>query len=101
MTDCQVKKLVKNTRSRLSGCDVFRELETPPLSMVQNSSHFFLQLNLSIPDIERKKIHRIMGYGNPSLFGTLTGNIQIYIDGTFNIVPYPFYQCLIIMVYDI
>ena len=23
MTDCQVKKLVKNTRSRLTGCDVF------------------------------------------------------------------------------
>ena len=101
MTDCQVKKLVKNTRSRLTGCYVFREMEKPPLSMVQDSSHFFLQFNLSIPCMETKKIHRIMGYGNPSLFGTLSGNVQIYIDGTFNIVPHPFYQCLIIMVYDV
>ena len=75
MTDCQVKKLVKNTRARISDCDVFRELEKPPLSMVQNSSNFFLQFNLSIPDIETKKIHRILGYGNPSLFGTLSGNM--------------------------
>ena len=64
MTDCQVKKLVKNTRARISDCDVFRELKIPPLSMVQNSSNFFLQFNLSIPDIETKNIHRIMGYGN-------------------------------------
>ena len=69
--------------------------------MVQISSHFFLQFNLSIPDIETKTIHRILGYGNPSLFGTLSGNVQIYIDGTFSIVPHPFNQCLIIMVYDI
>ena len=42
LTDCQVKNLVKNTRARLRGCDVFRELGKPPLSMVQDSSHFFL-----------------------------------------------------------
>ena len=101
MSNCQVKHLVKNIRSKLSGCDMFRELESAPLSMVQNISHFFLQFNFSIPDIKTKKMHRILAYGNPSLFGTLSGNVQIYIDGTFNIVPHPFCQCLIIMVYDI
>ena len=80
---------------------MFRELESAPLSMVQNILHFFLQFNLSIPDIKTKKMHRILVYENPSLFGTLSGNVQIYIDGTFNIVPHPFCQCLIIMVYDI
>ena len=101
MSDCQVKKLVTQSGVKVSGSDVFRELEKQPLSMVQISSHFFLQFNLSIPDIETKKIHRILGYGNPSLFGTLSGNVQIYIDGTFSIVSHPFYQCLIIIVYDI
>ena len=75
MSDFQVNNSVKNTRAKISGCNVFRELEKPPLSMVKNSSHLFLQFNLSIPDIETKKIHRILGYGNPSLFGTLSGNM--------------------------
>ena len=34
MTNCQVKNLVKNTRAKLSCCDIFRELEKPPLSVV-------------------------------------------------------------------
>ena len=75
MSDFQVNNSVKNTRAKISGCNDFRELEKPPLSMVKNSSHLFLQFNLSIPDIETKKIHRILGYGNPSLFGTLSGNM--------------------------
>ena len=101
MSDNQVKNLVKNTRAKINGSDLIRKLESEPLSMVQNSSNFFLQFNLTIPDCETRKMHRIIGYGNPALFGTLAGNVQIYIDGTFNIVPHPFYQCLIIMVYDI
>ena len=101
MSDCQVKKLVTNTRAKISGCDVFRKLEKPPLSMVQRFSHFFLQFNLSIPDIETMKMNIILGYSNPSLFGTLISNVQIYIDITFSIILHPFYQYLIIMVYDI
>ena len=61
---------------------------------------FFLQFNAAISDPETKKIERIVGYGNPSLFGILKGKVQIYIDGTFRIVPSPFYQCLIIMCFD-
>ena len=34
MTNCQVKNLVKNARAKLSCCDIFRELEKPPLSVV-------------------------------------------------------------------
>ena len=69
--------------------------------MIKNLSLFFLQINLSIPDTETKKIHRIMCFGNSSLFGTLACNVQIYIDVTFNIIPIPFFQCLIVMVYKV
>ena len=65
-----IKQLVNNICARISGCDTFQELEKPPLSMVKNISHLFFQFNLFIPDIETKKIHRIFGYDNPSLFGT-------------------------------
>ena len=57
--------------------------------------------SVTIPDPGTGKLERLLGYGNPSLFGTLNGKIQIYIDGTFRIVPHPFYQCLIIMVFDV
>ena len=42
-----------------------------------------------------------MVYGNPSLLGTMVGDIQVYIDDTFRIYPSQFYQCLIIMVFDL
>ena len=65
-----VKQVVNNIRAKRSGCDTLRELEKPSLSMVNNTSHLFFQFNLFIPDIETKKIHKIFGYDNPSLFAT-------------------------------
>ena len=44
-------------------------------------------------------MERVIGYGNPSLFGHLGRGVQAFIDGTFRIVPHPFYQVLIIMIY--
>ena len=42
-----------------------------------------------------------MGFRNQCLFGSLLWKwVQLYIDGTFKIVPDPFYQCLIIMTFD-
>jgi hypothetical protein len=43
---------------------------------------------------------RAMVFGNPALISLLK-NIQldIFVDATFDCIPYPFYQCLIIMVY--
>ena len=100
LSDLQVKKHVKYVRIKANGDDIFRTLERPPLSMVKASSFFFLQFNLSITDAESGKLDRIVGFGNPVLFGLLSGKVQIYIDSTFRIVPHPFYQCLIIMVFD-
>ena len=31
----------------------------------------------------------------------MNGKVQVYIDGTFRIVPNPFYQCLIVIVFDV
>ena len=43
-TDCQVKTLVKNTRTKVGGGDVFRTLEKPPMNMVKSSDQFFYSL---------------------------------------------------------
>ena len=101
MSDVQVKHYVKNVCSKDNGTGISRSLECTPLLMVQDYSFFSSQFNLSYADVETKKIHRILGYGNLLLFGTLAGKVQVYIDGTFNIVPYPFYQYLIVMMYDV
>ena len=43
----------------------------------------------------------MMIFANPYLLGLLTGLVDIFIDATFSpCTPNPFYQCLIIMVYD-
>ena len=42
-----------------------------------------------------------MVYRNPSLLGTMVGDVQVYIDDTFRICPSQIYQCLIIMVFDL
>ena len=61
----------------------------------------FLQFNQIVFDNETQKFERIMVYGNSSLFGILSGDVQLYIDGTFRIYPFQFYQCLIIMGFDV
>ena len=69
--------------------------------MVQNSNYWFLQFSCAITDNETNKLEKIVGFGNPCLLGSLLGKgVQLYIDGTFKIVPNPFYQCLIIMAFD-
>ena len=100
LTDVQVKDLVKNTRIKNSGSDIFRELESPPLSMVHNGTRLFLQFNSCISNLANNTYDRVIGWGNPALFGLLRINMcQLFIDGTFSIVPYPFYQCLVLMVF--
>ena len=101
LSDNQIKNVVKNRRAEATGGDIFREMEKPKYAMVKDSNFWFMQFNIALPDPSTNKLHRIMGYGNPSLFGLLHGKVQLFIDGTFKIVPHPFYQCLIIMVYDV
>ena len=70
------------------------------LSKMKDSANFFLQFNITFPNEFDGKLERIIGYGNPALFRVFGGNSQVFIDGTFRICPKPFYQCLILMVFD-
>ena len=51
-------------------------------------------------DENTKKFERCVVYGNPALFGCLKGKVHLFIDATFRCTPHPFYQTLIIMVFD-
>lgn len=92
---------IKNSRTKQNGNDVFRTIEMTNLSKMKNSHLFFLQFNITFPnELADGKLERIIGFGNPSLFRVFGGNSKIFIDGTFKVCPKPFYQCLIIMVFD-
>ena len=60
----------------------------------------FLQFNLTFPSSFTGKLERVIGFGSPALFQCIGGNQKVFINGTFKIVPKPFYQCLIVMVFD-
>ena len=100
INDVQVKAIVKNTRHREYGTDMFVKLETDEVSMMKDSDRWFLQFNCLLTDPKDGKRSRMVGFANPRLIGLLNGNVQIYIDGTFKVCPFPFYQCLIVMVYN-
>ena len=101
MTDVHFKALVYNTRTRENSNDVWRILERTLLSMIEDSNFSFLQFNQLIFNNETRNVDRIMVHGNPSLFETLAGEVQLHIDGTLRIYTSQFYQRLIIMVFDL
>ena len=39
-------------------------------------------------------------YNNQSSTKSFFAQVQMFVDATFRIVPHPFYQCLIVMVFD-
>ena len=69
---------------------------------MRNSNKFFLQFNSTIVDDtkEQTTMERIIGFGNPYLFYYLSNAKSLYIDATFSIAPKPFYQCLVVMVFE-
>ena len=99
-TEYQVINRCRNARAALNGSDVYRTIESPEIAKFRNSNLWFLQFNISLPVKNDEKLDRIIRMGNPSLFSLLSGNNELFIDGTFKIVPKPFYQVLVIMCYD-
>jgi hypothetical protein len=65
----QAESHVYRTRNKANGRDIFRTIEAPPVSMVLNSKHNFLQFNFTVPNGD--KTERVTGWGNPGLFGVL------------------------------
>ena len=57
------------------------------------------QFNCTFSDDDRSdKTQRSIGWENPTLFLYIRArDVDIFIDGTFSITPFPFYQCLILM----
>ena len=86
----QVINKVNNASTKSNGGDVFHALDQPAMDMVQNSNFFFLQLNAAVLDNNTGNLQRLMGFGNPVIFGVLKGKgANIYIDGTFHIASHP------------
>ena len=99
-TSSQVINKCRNARALLHNGDVYRTIETPKIGRFRDSQLWFLQFNISLPVKNAEKVDRIIGFGHPALFPLISGNSELFIDGTFGIVPKPFYQVLIVMCYD-
>ena len=102
LTDNQVMSRVRNVRLQIQGSDWLWSIENSELARMRNSYKFFLQFNCTIADDtnEQTTIERIIGFGNPYLFYYLSNAKSVYIDATFLIAPKPFYQCLVIMIFE-
>ena len=75
INDVQVKAIVKNTRHREYGTDMFVKLETDEVSMMKDSDRWFLQFNCLLTDPKDGKRSRMVGFANPRLIGLLNGNV--------------------------
>jgi len=102
LTRYQVITRVWNIRTKLQGPDLVQNVEDTQLARMKNSNKFFLQFNCSIADDtkEQTTIERIMGFGNPYLFYYMTHAEHLFVDATFSVAPKPFYQCLVVMIFD-
>ena len=102
LTDYQVTTRVLNTRLQHQESDLLQNIENSELARMKNSNKIFLQFNCVIADDmkEQTTMERIVGFGNPYLFYYLTHAQSLYIDATFTVVPNPFYQCLVVMIFE-
>mmetsp|Transcript_18023 Transcript_18023/g.32666 ORF Transcript_18023/g.32666 Transcript_18023/m.32666 type:complete len:108 (-) Transcript_18023:337-660(-) len=47
-------------------------------------------------------MQKMMCFSKPELLDLLAyPELQMFVDATFDVVPHPFYQCLIIMIFDV
>jgi len=102
MNCVEVKQRVNCVRAKRSGnSDFFRIIEQPLLAhLTPEDNRNYLQFNI-LRSLEGELV-RITGWANPDLMNYLKyPQTDVYIDGTFKCVPHPYYQCVIIMVYDI
>jgi hypothetical protein len=100
----QVLNLIKNTRTELNqGNAIAAITDTPDYYLMTDSKSAFVRYQASMPNPENetKPMMRMMVFGNPELLRLLKGrNLDLYMDATFDCCPDPFYQCLIIMIYE-
>ena len=97
LTTNQMEKRVYNHRRELKGGDIWRTLESDACRFTSDG-HTFLQFNQAA--VVGGKVHRMIGFGHPTLMKKMKGKKHFNVDATFKICPKPFKQCLIIMVWD-
>ena len=100
----QVKNLTKSSRTKLGFGNFISTVEmVPEYRQMSDTKRAFLHCSATFPHPDKtEEVMRIMIYANPSLLGLLRGIVDIYVDATFKpCAPYGFYQCLIVVVFDI
>ncbi|RLN96227.1 hypothetical protein BBJ28_00025031 [Nothophytophthora sp. Chile5] len=92
--------LIKRIRNEATGGDVLRAIEDEPARFVsKEDSRAFLQFNTGYS--LAKAYRRIIGFAHPDLMRLMRyDGVTLFIDATFKVTPKPFYQTLIVMVYD-
>lgn len=98
----QVMNFVNRVRSDIGGKDKIKTLEDDPKYRDLPNSNPFLQFHGWLPHPDKiDEICRYMIFANPVLLSLLLSKgLDIFIDATFAMTPLPFYQVLIVMVYD-
>ncbi len=99
----QVMRHVWQTRTELGMGDTISTFENNLEYLQMNNAEWsFLRFSatLPVPGDEKDHMHYMI-FCNPELIRLLKmPQVDLFIDATFDCCPHPFYQCLIIMVYD-
>ena len=99
-----MKNLMKSSRTKLGFGNFISTVEmVPEYRQMSDTKRAFLHCSAMFPHPDKtEEVMRIMIYANPSLLGILRGLVEIYVDATFKpSTPYGFYQCLIVVVFDV
>ncbi len=98
----QVLEMVRKCRNKLGHGNSISTLENVPnYSKMPSKDRPFLHHSMCSPHPEKSDIMMcLMIFANPALLGLLNGVVDLFIDATFSCVSVPFYQSLIMMVFD-
>jgi hypothetical protein len=99
----QVYELVRKAQRKLGQGDTIKTVEnTPQYNSMSDLGRPLLHCSSCFPHPAKPNSNkRIMIFANPANLGLLQGPVDIYTDATFNpCTLVPFYQCLIVMIYD-
>ncbi len=92
---------VCRSRKEMDFGDKFRAVECLH-NVMSDSDCPFLHYHASFPDKSNpKELMQLMVFANPTLIPLLKfKKLDLFVDATFDCCPAPFYQCLIVMVFD-
>ena len=99
----QVTELVRKARNKLGKGDTIGTVEnTPQYNTMTDTGRPFLHCSLMLPHPKKPNTNmRTMIFANPANLGLLKGPVDLYCNATFApCTPDPFYQCLIIMIFE-